>query len=120
MTTTIIIIFLVVGVILLISYSNKETQKDKEFDLKDFKIRSIMTRLNLKNNQYAILNDGLLLTNEKQIIQIKIIYDNSTVLLVNRQDPKKQKRIKLHKFDLENLDNIRMWILNNLYSINNK
>ena len=111
------IIIVIIIIVLLYRYSNKELKNEKLMELKEFRIRSIMYRLILKDNQYAELFDGLVLINEKQPIQIKAIYNNQTVLLVNRLDPNKQIKIKLNKLSLENLDNTRNWVLNNLYLI---
>ena len=111
------IIIVIIIIVLLYRYSNKELKNEKLMELKEFRVRSIMYRLILKDNQYAELFDGLVLINEKQPIQIKAIYNNQTVLLVNRLDPNKQIKIKLNKLSLENLDNTRNWVLNNLYLI---
>ena len=116
MTSFIIAVVLVTVVVILLRYTKKEAELDAETRRKAFKIDSIMRNLQLDKGQSALLNEGLLLLGCEQPIQIKEIRLDQTVLLVNRMTPKKQKRVSLYKLDLTNLDNIRTWILNNLYT----
>lgn len=118
MQTLISIGIIIIVVISIIKYNKYEQTTERVNHLKSFKINSIMRRLKLLQNQKAILNDGLLLINNKQqLIQIAEINHNYSVLLINRATKNKKVTVKLRNLNLENLDNIREWVLHGLYTI---
>lgn len=118
MQTLISIVVIIIVITSIIKYNKYEQTTERTNHLKSFKINSIMRRLKLLQNQKAVLNDGLLLTNNKnQLIQIAEINYNYSVLLINRANKNKKVTAKLKNLNLENLDNIREWVLHDLYTI---
>lgn len=118
METIITIIIIIVVFIIIYKYLQYEQSQERDEYQKSFKINSIMKRLSLTTKTKAVFQEGLLLDNdENQIIQIVEIYNNKKVLLINRNNPKHRIKINLNKLTLHNLDNIREWILHDMYTI---
>ena len=87
-------------------YTKYEIQKGNEFNNKENVISSIMIKLNLLSKQHIIFLDGLLLINEKQIIQIYSLSSNKVVTLINRQN-NKHLLIHLNRLSIQDLNNIK-------------
>lgn len=118
METGITIVLIIVVFIIIYKNLQYDEKKYKENYQKNFKIEALMRRLPLQFNQTVVFFDGLLLENNKnQLIQIISLDYNRKVLLINRNNSKKKIKIKLNKLTIQNIENIREWVLHGLYDI---